>query len=156
MYHSLYFFRGDVENLDIENAINTYDDWHIVPLSRPVIAPPKQKLTQMDIPGANGVLDLSNSLTHYPVFENRTGSMDFAVLNDVPNTEWVTAYTKILRFLQGNNVKMIMEDDPNYFYEGRVYVDKWNSKSDGTWSVITLGYDLYPYRLSIKTSNADC
>ena len=153
MYHSLYFFRGDVETLDIEQATNTYDDWHIVPTSRPVIAPPKQKLTQIDIPGANGVLDLSNSLTHYPVFENRTGTMEFAVLNDV--TEWVTAYTKILRFLQGNNVKMIMEDDPNYFYEGRVYVDKWNSKNDGTWSVITLGYDLYPYRLSIKTSNDD-
>lgn len=153
MYHSLYFFRGDVESFDTLQAVNSYDDWHIVPLSRPVVSPPQQKLTQIDIPGANGVLDLSNSLTKYPVFDNRTGTMEFAVLNDV--TDWITAYTKILRFLQGNNVRMIMEDDPKYFYDGRVYVDKWNSKSDGTWSTITLGYDFYPYRLSIDLSTEE-
>ncbi len=152
--HSLYFFRGDVDNLDITEAVNTLRDWHIVPLGRPVIAPPKQKLTQIDIPGANGVLDLSNSLTKYPVFENRTGTMTFAVLNDT-GFDWVTTYTKIMRFLQGNNVRMIMEDDPKYFYEGRVYVDKWDSKSDGTWSEVTLGYDFYPYRLSIDLSTEE-
>ena len=152
--HSLYFFRSDVDNyFDLSVAANTYKDWHIVPIGRPVIAPPQQKLQQIDIPGANGVLDLSNSLTHYPVFNNRTGTIDFAVLNDV--TDWITAYTKILKFLQGNDVKMIMEDDPNYFYKGRFYVDKWNSRNDGTWSEVTLGYDLYPYRLSIKSSIGD-
>ena len=121
--HSLYFFRGDVEDLDISNAVNTFSDWHIVPMGRPWIAPPQQKLQVVDIPGINGVLDYSNSLTKYPVFGNRTGTIKFAVLNGV--TDWVTAYTKILRFLQGVNVKMIMEDDPEYFYEGRVYVDEW-------------------------------
>ena len=153
MYHSLYFFRGDVEQMDTLEAVNTYNDWHIVPLSRPVVDPPQQKLTQIDIPGANGLLDLSNSLTGYPVFENRTGSMEFAVLNDI--TDWITVYTKVLRFLQGVNVRVIMEDDPNYFYEGRFYVDKWNSKSDGTWSTISFGYDFFPYRLSIKSSTDD-
>ena len=152
--HSLYFFRGDVEQLDITEAVNTLKDWHIVPLGRPVIAPPQQKLTQIDIPGANGILDLSNSLTRYPVFNNRTGTMKFAVLNDT-GFDWVTTYTKMMRFLQGNNVRMIMEDDPKYFYEGRVYVDKWDSKSDGTWSEVTLGYDFYPYRLSIDLSTEE-
>ena len=47
---------------------------------------------------------------------------------------------------------MIMEDDPEYFYEGRVYVDEWDSRSDGTWSEITLGYDLQPYRRNVRTS----
>ena len=150
--HSLYFFRGDVENFDLTNAVNTLRDWYIVPLSRPVISPPQQKLCTLDVPGANGIIDLSNSLTHYPVFENRTGTMDFAVLNDIPGHDWLTIYTKILKFLQGNNVKMIMEDDPKYFYEGRVYVDNWDSRNDGTWSEITLGYDLQPYRRSIHSS----
>lgn len=154
--HSIYFFRGDAtNNFDLDSAVNTLQDWFLVPLSRPVIAPPKQKLQTINIPGANGVLDLSNSLTHYPVFENRTGNIKFAVLNDKPGHDWLTVYTKIMKFLQGNNVKMILEDDPKYFYEGRVYVDEWDSKNDGTWSEISLGYDLQPYRRSIKSSVGD-
>ena len=153
--HSLYFFRGDVENFDMEQATNTLRDWYLVPLSRPVIAPPKQKLQTINIPGANGVLDLSNSLTHYPVFENRTGNIKFAVLNDKPGHDWLTIYTTIMKFLQGNNVKMFLEDDQKFYYEGRVYVDEWDSKNDGTWSEISLGYDLQPYRRAIYSSVDD-
>ena len=148
--HSIYFFRGNVDTLDIEEATNTFADWHLVPIGRPVIAPPEQKLQTIDIPGTNGILDLSNSLTKYPVFNNRTGSMKFAVLHEYIDTP--TVYTKIMRFLQGVNVKMILEDDPEYFYEGRVYVDSVDAKYDGTWTEIDLGYDLYPYRKNIHYS----
>lgn len=150
--HSLYFCRGDIDSFDMGKAKNTLKDWFLVPLGRPVINPPLQKRVTVDIPGANGILDLSNSLTHYPVFENRTGQLQFAVLNDVPQNDWLTIYTKITKFLQGNPVKMIMEDDPKYFYEGSVWVDNWNSRNDGTWSEITLAYDFQPYRRSIQSS----
>ena len=149
--HSLYFFRGDVEKIDLDEAVNTLKDWHIVPLGRPVVNPPEQKTMTVDIPGTNGVLDLSNSLTRYPVFNNRTGSMKFAVLNDI--TDWLTAYTKIMRFLQGTPVKMILEDDLEYYYEGKVFVGNWNSRNDGTWSEVDLSYNLQPYRRSIYTSD---
>lgn len=148
--HSIYFFRGDVEHLDIEDATNTLKDWGIVPIGRPIIAPPQQKINQIDIPGANGVLDLSNSLTKYPVFNNRTGSLKFAVYGDVRDTP--TAYTKMMRFLQGTNVKMLLEDNLEFFYEGRVFVDSVDAKYDGTWSEIDLGYDLAPYRKNVHTS----
>ena len=151
--HSIYFFRVDVDHLDLEEAANTFRDWHIVPLGRPTISPPQQKLSVIDIPGANGVMDLSNSLTKYPVFGNRTGNMTFAV--DYDKTDWLTAYTKILKFLQGVDVRFILEDDPLFFYEGRVYVEDFNSRNDGTWSELTLGYDLQPYRRSIYTSLDD-
>ena len=153
--YSLYFFRGDVESFDISNAVNTLKDWYIVPLGRPLINPPQQKRQTIDIPGANGILDLSNSLTHYPVFENRTGQIQFAKLNDVPQNDWLTVYTKMMKFLQGNEVKMIMEEDPKFFYEGMFWVDEWNSRNDGTWSEVTIGYDVQPYRRSIYSSVDD-
>ena len=153
--HSLYFFRGDVESFDMEKATNTLKDWFLVPLGRPVINPPMQKRSTIDIPGANGILDLSNSLTHYPVFENRTGQIQFAVLNEKPGYDWLTVYTKIMKFLQGNEVKMFLEDDQKFFYEGQFWVDNWDSRSDGTWSEVTLAYDLQPYRRSIYSSVGD-
>ena len=153
--HSLYFFRGDVKDFDMEKATNTLKDWFLVPIGRPVINPPMQKRSTIDIPGANGILDLSNSLTHYPVFENRTGQIQFAVLNEKPGYDWLTVYTKIMKFLQGNEVKMFLEDDQKFFYEGQVWVDNWDSRNDGTWSEVTLAYDFQPYRKSIYSSISD-
>ena len=48
MYHSVTF--GDK---------NTWDDWRLVPASRPVFNPPAQKVKTLEIPGGDGVIDLS-------------------------------------------------------------------------------------------------
>lgn len=153
--YSIYFFRGDVDDFDLEKATNTLKDWYIVPLGRPVINPPTQKRQTIDIPGANGQIDVSNSLTHYPVFNNRQGQLQFAKLNDVPGNDWQTVYTKMMKFLQGNEVKFLLEEDTKFYYEGQVWVDTWDSRNDGTWSEVTLGYDVQPYRRSIYSSVSD-
>ena len=46
------------------------DDWRLVPASRPVFNPPAQKVKTLEIPGGDGVIDLSQSLTGYPVYQN--------------------------------------------------------------------------------------
>ena len=66
MYHSITF-----------GSKNTWEDWHLVPTSRPLFLPPKQKKSITDIPGGDGVLDMSEALTGYPVFNNREGSFEF-------------------------------------------------------------------------------
>ena len=70
MYHSITYGEK-----------NTWDDWHLLPSTRPLFNPPPTKTKQVDIPGANGAIDLSESLTGYPVYENRTGSTEFYVAN---------------------------------------------------------------------------
>lgn len=139
MYHSVIF--GDK---------NTYDDWKIVPSSRPVINPPTQKTVILDIPGADGVLDISEALTGYPVFNNREGSLEFIVLNDYPSYRWEQVYSNIVTYLHGKQMRMILEDDPNYFYDGRFHVDNWSSQKD--WSRITIKYSVGPYKWSTHTS----
>ena len=75
MYHSITF--GDK---------NTWDNWHIVPTSRPVFNPPKQKTKFLEIEGGNSLIDLSEALTGYPLYDNREGSFEFVVMNDYK--EW--------------------------------------------------------------------
>ena len=84
---------------------NTWDDWKILPTERPVFAPPKPKTTYIDIPGGNGALDLSESLTGYPIYENRTGSFKFRVMNDY--VEWHERYTEIMEHLHGRSMNAI-------------------------------------------------
>ena len=61
---------------------NTWDDWHLVPVSRPVINPPAVHTHYIDIPGANGSIDLTDTLTGGPTFGDREGSIEFMVLHD--------------------------------------------------------------------------
>lgn len=130
MYHSVTF--GDK---------NTWDDWRLVPASRPVFNPPAQKVKTLEIPGGDGVIDLSQSLTGYPVYQNRTGSIEFIVMNDFK--PWHMAYSDIMDYLHGQKLRAILEDDPEYFYEGRFVVNAWKSEKD--WSRITIDYDVGPY-----------
>lgn len=137
MYHSVTFGKK-----------NTWDDWRLVPASRPVFNPPAQKVKTVDIPGGNGVIDLSQALTGYPVYQNRTGSIEFVVMNDFKR--WHVAYSDILNYLHGQNMRAVLEDDPEYFYEGRFTVNAWKSEKD--WSRIVIDYDVGPYKWSVDSS----
>lgn len=139
-------------SLDIGNK-NTWDDWHLVPTSRPVISMPELKTQYVDIPGADGHIDMSEALTRYPVYENREGSLEFIVENGFK--DWSALYSEIADYLHGLNKQVILNDDPGYYYEGRMFVESWDSPSDGTWSTITLGYNFQPYKMSISTATED-
>jgi hypothetical protein len=130
---------------------NTWEDWRLVPASRPLFNPPEQKTKTLEIPGGNGVIDLSQSLTGYPVFKNRTGSWEFIVMNDFK--DWCDAYSDIMDYLHGQTMRAVLEDDPNYFYEGRFTVSSWKSEKD--WSRITFKYDVGPFKWAKLSSTED-
>ena len=64
--------------------------------------------------------------------------------------DWVSIYQKAMNYLYGIKRKVILEDDPNYYYEGRVWVNQW--KSGSTNSSITINYKLEPYKKDIISS----
>ena len=130
---------------------NSWDDWHLVPTSRPVFNPPKPKYKTLDIPGGDGLLDVSELLTGYPVYENRTGSIEFMVHNGY--SEWYTAYSNIMDYLHGQKLRAILEDDPDYFYEGRYSINEW--KSDKKYSLIVIDYSVNPYKQSVYSSTEE-
>ena len=129
--HSVYF--GDK---------NTWTDWFLIPGSRPVFNPPKPKTHYLDIPGADGSIDLSESLTRCPVFNDREGTMDFIVDNG--HKEWNELYSEIMDYLHGRTMKARLADDPEYYYEGRFSVNEWRSEESN--SVISIDYRVSPYK----------
>lgn len=140
MYHSVYFGEK-----------NTWDDWHLIPVSRPVILPPNVKTNYVDIPGADGHSDLTEALTGSVLYKTRTGSLEFYVDNDYREfIEWEHLYSEIMDYLHGKQMKLILEDDPNFYYDGRFNVNTWKSEKD--YSRIVIDYDVYPYKTYRYTS----
>lgn len=137
---------------------NTYNTWHLIPMERPAISPPPKKKNTIDIPGANGDLDLSNALTKYPTYSNRTGSIEFMVEPDHVE-HWQNIYSNIMDTLSiedtehGGKIVAIMEEDPEWSYVGSWSVNQW--KTNKSYSTITLDYDLYPFKKRIYDSITD-
>lgn len=126
--------------------MNTFSDWHLVPDTRPVIALPEPKSVTVEVPGGQGILDLSETLTNYPIYGNRSGNLKFRVLNGYG--EWQERYQTIANYLHGRKIDIRLEDDPNWVYTGRCKVT-WESPSDGTWSNVTIDYNLEPFKRSV-------
>lgn len=70
---------------NLNGSKNTWSDWQLIPTSRPVAAPPEMNTHYVEIPGRNGVIDLSTFLTGEPTYKNRTGTWEFIVCN--PNID---------------------------------------------------------------------
>ena len=66
---------------------------------------------------------------------------------------WHMAYSDIMDYLHGQKLRAVLEDDPEYFYEGRFTVNVWKSEKD--WSRITIDYDVGPYKWSVLSSTDD-
>lgn len=143
MYHSITFNQGyDSEERPI-NERNTWDSWHLIPASRPLVNPAPAKTTFVEIPGADGTLDLTTAMTGRPMYGDRTGSWSFYVENGFK--DWSNLYSEIMNYLQGKKYQARLEDDYGYYYEGRFWVNEW--RSDPARSMITISYEVGPYKM---------
>lgn len=144
-FNDLYFTdaRDDVKN--------TWNDWHLVPTQRPSITPPEVKTKMVEIPGMNGDLDLTESLTGYPAYNNREGSITFKIINDYEH--WHEIYADMCSYLNGRVLYFAMEDDPAYFYHGRITVENYDSQKDN--SEITINYVLDPQKYEYVNGHDD-
>ena len=152
MYHSLTFvLSGSVSDLEHADALNTWDDLHLIPSSRPTFSSPEVIARTIYIPGTNGILDISDAFTNTVMFNNREGSFEFIVMNDYE--AWQHLYSKIMNRLHGRRVKILYEDDPYFYYQGRITVNEWRSEPD--FSRIVLDYSIDPYKYSLTSSLED-
>lgn len=152
MYYSLTFsyerpetplyFEFNNRTYRRKNIKNTWIDWHLVPMERPSIENPEVKTKRVEIPGMNGDLDLSESLTGYPTYNNRKGSIDFMIMTGYEY--WNEIYQSMCSYFHGKKVYFACEDDPAYYYCARITVGKYESEKDN--SKITIEYNAEPYK----------
>ena len=64
--------------------------------------------------------------------------------------DWAERYSEIMYYLHGRSLIAVLEDDPDYYYEGRFSINDWKSNPDR--STITVNYVVSPYKKRITTS----
>lgn len=132
-------------------GINTWDDWHLIPASRPNIAVPEVYTNYVDLPAADGKIDLSDYLTGgRTVYKNRSGgSLTFYAANGYGL--WNERRQTILNYIHGKVLYMGLIDEPAYYYKGRFKTSRpYDSDGKSNWSTVVIEYELEPYKYPIS------
>ncbi len=83
--------------------------------------PPEAKTYEVDIPGGDGVIDLTDTLLGDTAYKNRSMEFEFYVI-DIDNFQALV--TKVNRFLHGKSFDFRITMDPLYTYHGRFSVSE--------------------------------
>lgn len=126
----------------IFNDKHSWRDWGLIPASRPLISAPAPKLKLITVPGSDIAIDLTEHLTGSVHYDMRT--IQFEFITAAPRERWAALHSDILTYLHGKSVKIIFDDDPNWYYVGRVTVGELNA--DKKTAALTMTATVEPYK----------
>ena len=132
------------------SSANTWTDWHLIPSSRPVVAQSMPTTQYIEKTGYGNALDLTEYLIGRATFKMRTGSWSFLIDTNQDSLENIKA--DMLSRLHGKKFKMVLDDDPSYYYEGYFTVE--NFAPGASYPTVTINYQLYPYKYKIQTEGS--
>lgn len=133
---------------------NTWDEWNLMPLNAGKIefATPSVKYESVEVPGSDDVLDMTEVLTGYPLYDSRKGSVKFRFFDNGRSVR--SRFNELKNFLHGRRMQAIIEDEPEYYYVGRFMVGDFEPL-EGNWGDIEISYILNAYKLDIVNSTDD-
>lgn len=162
MYHSITFWdgvsfysrdealsAGDQNLTGMVKGINTWTDWHLIPAEKPSIASPSIITNYLEYENHSGSFDMTENTAPSITYGDRIGELEFYVDND--HESWTAIRKKIAAAINGKIYKIVLEDDPTYYYEGRFVFKDWKSEANN--SMITIKYQLAPYRHYVMDSS---
>lgn len=135
------------ENRLIVNGVDLAVRYNMVLLDGYTLSPPEPKTTTVEVPGRDGVLDLTESLIGDVSYGNRSMTFTFLIV-DLEQFEVVK--TQVSNALHGRKFNFEMTMDPGYTYTGRFKITSYTHVA--TWNHGICGYieveiDAEPYKL---------
>ena len=122
---------------------HSYNDMNLI-LSQKTIGTPSIKTESIDIPGGDGVLDLTDYFGEIK-YGNRPLVFEFSTT--VPKSQFMVLFSRVQNALHGKKMQIVIEDDPEWYYVGRITVSEW--KAEKSIGKLTIECDCEPYKNSI-------
>ena len=118
---------------------HSIDDWDLL-MTGKSIPDAEPKIIDVDIAGSHGKLDLSE-WTGEILYNNRTLSFSFDIFDSPSN--WWTLKREITNYLHGKKLKIVLDQDADYYYYGRCKVVDFSNET--TVAHITIECDCEPF-----------
>lgn len=144
-----------IEKLSTGEERNTLTHWRMFPASELNMAPPEPKYIYEDTPGVDGSLDVTEDTADRVLYNDRQGEWEFYITNRpilIPNEDesvsWAEMQSDLSNFLHGQKCKIILADDPNYYYIGRLTMSGFDPNKN--YQHITIAYQVEPYKYELE------
>ena len=125
-------------------SYHSYRDLRLI-LESKEMGSPAIKVRKVDVEGADGALDYTDFFGEAK-YENATHKFNFSTI--VPQNEFLSQFSQVKNALHGKKLPVILDDDPDFFYLGRLSVSPFSSsKAVGTLSIES---DCEPYKMKIS------
>lgn len=123
--------------------MHSYRDLKLILVEKEIGAP-HVKTKLIEIEGADGSIDLTDFFGE-PKYGDVTHKFTFNTI--VPWNDFLSQYSQVKNALHGKKLRIILDDDPSFYYVGRCYVSSFtNEKNIGT---ITVECECEPYKYKL-------
>lgn len=119
---------------------HSYRDLKLI-LGPKEIGAPSVKTKMLEIEGADGSIDYTDFFGG-PKYGEATHVFPFSTL--VPRSDFLSHYSFVKNALHGRKLRIVLDDDPGFYYVGRCYVSKFTSP-DGI-GIISVECECEPYK----------
>ena len=130
---------------------HSYEEWGLKLISI-TIGLPEPKTVLIDIPGGDGVLDLSESLTGRMQYGTRKLEFRFDAKNCNYN-DWSDLVSNIAGKIHGKRMRITLDTDPCYYYDGTIEIS--TSKSNEVSAEVVISANCQPYKMELSGSLED-
>lgn len=113
------------------------------------VDPAEPKLNLVEIPGADGAVDMTEQPAGRVTYNTRKITWTFALY---PGENWDSKHRQVSNALNGRRCNITLDSDPAYYYQGRLSVSK--HKVDGVLRQITVVAICQPYKLKQRPTFA--
>ena len=120
---------------------HSWRDWNMV-LTSWEISLPDINENSIEIPGMDGKLDQTEILAG-ATFKNRKIKFTLTYIGSIKSFH--QKRQEIAEYLHGRGLKVVMDRDPEYYYEGRCSVTKF--KANGAVATVEITCDAFPWKL---------
>lgn len=131
-------------NAVIFGSYHSYNDLQLI-LSQKTIGTPSPKVETVDIPGGDGVLDLTEFFGEVK-YNNRTLTFEFS--SQVQPEQFMEQFRKVQNALHGKKMQIVLTEDPDWCYIGRISVSEW--KADRNIGKLTIDCDCEPFKYKLE------
>ncbi len=128
---------------------HSWTDWGLV-LTERELGLPEVQTTCLEVPGRDGLLDLTESLTGGVVYGNRSLKFTFTTTEQLSGMRWYTLLGQIAAALHGQEVEILQDADADWFYVGRCSLDSFHTRRGASTIVITCSCQ--PYRQAVSST----
>jgi predicted phage tail component-like protein len=128
------------------NGKHTNYDYGLYVTNTNPVAPPEAKTQHIEVPGRNGNIDITETLTGYTIYGNREITLQLG--GKKLENAWPSFMSNFINEIHGKQVKVIFDDNPDYYYIGRAVVESDYTRGNRIAS-FTVTIDAEPYKYEI-------